>query len=38
MMLGLVMDPHVICDVSRGEKFATDVAGNLVLVSDHMSS
>lgn len=38
VMLWLVVDPHVVCDVSRGEKFATYVAGDLVLVSDHMSS
>lgn len=38
VMLGLVVDPHVIRDVSRREQFAANMAGNFVLVSDHMST
>lgn len=37
-MLGLVVDPHVIRDIGRREQFAADMAGNFVLVSDHMSA
>lgn len=38
MMLGLVVDPHMIRDISRREQFATNMAGNFVLMSDHMST
>lgn len=38
MMLGLVVDPHMICDISRREQFAANMARNFVLVSDHMST
>lgn len=38
MMLGLVVDPHMIRDISRGKQFAANMAWNLVLVSDHMSA
>lgn len=38
MMLGLVVYPHMICDISRREQFATDMTWNFVLMSDHMST
>lgn len=36
VVLGLVVHPHVIRDVSGGQKLATDVAGDLLLVTDHV--
>lgn len=35
-MLGLVVHPHVICDVSSGQELSADVAGNLLLMADHV--
>lgn len=35
-MLGLVVHPHVICDVCSGQQLPTDVAGDLLLVANHV--
>ena len=36
VVLRLVVDPHVICDVGRRQELPTDVAGNLLLVTNHV--
>lgn len=36
VVLGLVVHPHVICDVSSRQQLATDVAGDLLLMTNHM--
>lgn len=36
VMLGLVVHPHVICDVCSGQQLPTDVAGYLLLVANHV--
>ena len=38
MVLGLVVYPHMICDVSSREELATDVTGDLLLVANHVSA
>lgn len=36
MMLRLVVHPHVIGDVRSRQKLPTDVAGDLLLMANHM--
>ena len=36
VVLRLVVHPHVICDVSSRQELPTDVAGDLLLVANHM--
>lgn len=36
VVLRLVVHPHVICDVSGGQELATDVAGDFLLMANHV--
>lgn len=36
VVLRLVVHPHMICDVSSRQQLPTDVAGDLLLVADHV--
>lgn len=36
VVLRLVVHPHVICDVRSRQELPTDVAGHLLLMTDHV--
>lgn len=36
VVLWLVVHPHMICDVSSRQELATDVAGDLLLMANHV--
>lgn len=36
VVLRLVVHPHVICDVGRRQELPADVAGDLLLVANHV--
>lgn len=36
VVLWLIVHPHVICDVGRRQELPTDVAGDLLLMANHV--